>query len=123
MRYTEAAQHFAEAAAKVPQGHEDELWKYLNAEADALYLQGNEFGDNAAAQSAIERYRHLAELRPRNAFPRDWAATQVKLGNALETLGEREGGTARLEEAVAAFREALKENTRARAARLGRDPE
>jgi tetratricopeptide (TPR) repeat protein len=29
-------------------------------------------------------------------------------------LGERESGTARLEEAVAAFREALKENTRAR---------
>jgi tetratricopeptide (TPR) repeat protein len=30
-------------------------------------------------------------------------------------LGERESGTARLEEAVAAFREALQENTRARA--------
>ena len=29
-------------------------------------------------------------------------------------LGERESGTARLEEAVAAYREALKENTRAR---------
>ena len=30
------------------------------------------------------------------------------------TLGARESGTARLEEAVAAFREALQENTRAR---------
>ena len=30
------------------------------------------------------------------------------------TLGERESGTATLEEAVAAFREALKENTRER---------
>jgi hypothetical protein len=29
-------------------------------------------------------------------------------------LGEREGGTARLEEAVSAFREALQENTRER---------
>jgi hypothetical protein len=38
----------------------------------------------------------------------------MNLGNALETLGERESGTARLEEAVAAFRAALTENTRER---------
>ena len=43
-------------------------------------------------------------------------------GNALETLGERESGTARLEEAVAAYREALQENTRARVPRMGRGP-
>jgi hypothetical protein len=40
--------------------------------------------------------------------------TQNNLGNALRILGERERGTARLEEAVSAFREALQENTRAR---------
>ena len=28
LRYLDAAQRFAEAAAKVPQGHEDERWKY-----------------------------------------------------------------------------------------------
>ena len=33
----------------------------------------------------------------------------------IETLGERESGTARLEQAVAAFTEALKERTRERA--------
>ena len=38
----------------------------------------------------------------------------MNLGNALLTLGERESGTARLEEAVAAYREALQESTRAR---------
>ena len=38
----------------------------------------------------------------------------MDLGNALARLGERESGTGRLEEAVAAFREALKENTRDR---------
>ena len=36
------------------------------------------------------------------------------MGTVLEILGERQGGTARLEEAVAVFREALKENTRER---------
>jgi hypothetical protein len=46
--------------------------------------------------------------------PLDWAMTQNNLGNALGTLGERESGTARLEEAVAAYRDALKEVTRER---------
>ena len=40
--------------------------------------------------------------------------TQTNLGSALLRLGERESGTARLDEAVAAYREALKEMTRER---------
>ena len=40
--------------------------------------------------------------------------TQNNLGTALGTLGERESGTARLEEAVAAYRAALEERTRER---------
>jgi tetratricopeptide (TPR) repeat protein len=40
--------------------------------------------------------------------------THNLLGNALRALGERESGTARLEEAVAACRDALKEFTRER---------
>ena len=40
--------------------------------------------------------------------------TQNNLGNALRTLGERESGTERLEQAVSAYVEALKEYTRER---------
>ena len=40
--------------------------------------------------------------------------TQNNLGNALATLGERESGTARLEEAVDAYRDALEGRTRER---------
>ena len=47
-------------------------------------------------------------------MPLDWAATQNSLGNALQRLGERESGTARLEEAVDAYRAALQEYTRDR---------
>ena len=47
-------------------------------------------------------------------MPLDWARTQNNLGTALATLGERESGTARLEEAVAAYRAALEERTRER---------
>jgi tetratricopeptide (TPR) repeat protein len=38
----------------------------------------------------------------------------MNLGTALETLGQRESGTARLEEAVAAYRAAPEEQTRDR---------
>ena len=47
-------------------------------------------------------------------MPLQWATTQNNLGTALWRLGERERGTARLNEAVAAYREALKERTRER---------
>jgi len=46
--------------------------------------------------------------------PLDWAMTQNNLGSALSILGGRENGTAKLEDAVAAYREALKEWTRER---------
>jgi len=46
--------------------------------------------------------------------PLDWAKTQNNLGNALRILGERERETGRLEEAVSAYRESLKEYTRER---------
>ena len=55
----------------------------------------------------------LQELT-RERVPLEWARTQMNLGNALVRLGEREAGTARLEEAVAAFRLALEEMTRER---------
>jgi Tetratricopeptide repeat len=49
----------------------------------------------------------------RARVPLLWATTQNNLGIAFARLGEREGGTARLEEAVAAYRDALQEWTRA----------
>lgn len=52
--------------------------------------------------------------RTRERVPLDWARTQNNLGNALQSLGERESGTGRLEEAVAAYRSALQEYTRER---------
>jgi tetratricopeptide (TPR) repeat protein len=116
LRYAEAANHFANAAAVFPpkSAYEDKRIDYLGREASALYRQGSEYGDNAALRLAIERRRRLIELNPREHVPLDWAMTQTNLGNALQTLGARESGTARLEEAVAAYREALKEQTRER---------
>jgi len=62
----------------------------------------------------VTAYREGLKERTRERVPLDWATTQNNLGNALSSLGERESGTARLEEAVSAYREALKERTRER---------
>ena len=56
--------------------------------------------------------RAALEERTRERVPLDWAATQINLGLALQTLGERESGTVRLEAAVAVYRAALEEWTR-----------
>ena len=116
LRYTEAAKHFADAAAAFPpkSAHEDKRIGYLQREATALFLQGDEFGDNAAFLSAIEQRKRLVELTNRERVPLEWAMTQHNLGTALLRLGRRESGTTKLEEAVAAFREALQEHTRER---------
>ena len=112
--YTEAADLFSQAAGLVPSGHPQETADYLSRQADALYRQGDEKGDNAALRQSIKIWQLVLGQRPRERVPLDWAMTQNNLGTALETLGERESGTTRLEEAVAAYRAALEEYTRER---------
>jgi hypothetical protein len=50
----------------------------------------------------------------RERAPLQWASTQNNLGAALKNLGTRESGTAKLEQAVAAYRDALQERARER---------
>jgi tetratricopeptide (TPR) repeat protein len=114
LRYDDAAKRYAAAASMVPSTRPDERRRYVKREAGALYQQGDERGDNKAALLAIDRYRAFAQATDRATTPLDWARTQNDLGIALWTLGERESGTARLEEAVAAYRAALEEYTRDR---------
>jgi len=116
LRYAEAAKHFANAAGVLPanSADEDKRRDYFSREMSALFLQGQEFGDNNALRSAIDRGIRLIALNPRERMPLDWANAQINLGMALWVLGEREAGTAKLEEAADAFRKALKEIPRER---------
>jgi tetratricopeptide (TPR) repeat protein len=112
--YLDAAQHFQEAADLVPAGHPNEKGRFLFAEADALYQQGDKRGDNPALVKAITAYKLALQQYTRDRVPLDWAMTQNNLGVALEKLGERESGMAHLTEAVAAYRAGLEERTRDR---------
>ena len=83
----------------------------IAAEARAAYEYGDEKGSNVHLIAAIALRRTLVE----SARDQDEKGSALNdLGNALKTLGERESGTGKLEEAVAAYREALKEQTRER---------
>jgi hypothetical protein len=111
LRYGEAAGHFGVAASLLPGEKGRLLWR----QAGALYRQGDEFGDNIALTNSIVIWKELSGHEyPRERVPLDWARTQNSLGDALLSLGERESGTARLEEAVRAYRAALEEWTRER---------
>ncbi len=114
LQYRDAARFYAQARGAVDGIDDKAAWEYTVRQADALYDQGNEFGDNPALRDAIAAYGIALGLAPRDRMPQDWAATQNNLGSALWKLGQRERGTARLEEAVTAYRAALEERSRAR---------
>jgi tetratricopeptide (TPR) repeat protein len=70
---------------------------------------GSQRGTKRELEEALKFYKQALQEYSRERVPLDWAMTQNNLGNALLRLGERESGTERLEAAVAAYREALKE--------------
>ncbi len=114
LAYRAAAAKYAEAATLVAPFDTEQQWRFLLGQADELFKQGDEFGDNAALIEAINALGRCLALAPRSERPLEWAMLQNSLGNALVRLGERESETARLEEAVAAYHVALEERTRAR---------
>jgi hypothetical protein len=109
---TDAISHFfRRGGAFPPPGDTESRWHKAFAEQTV----GDERGNNPA----ILTYQAVLPLAAGTERPLDWAETQNRLGNALGILGNRESGTARIEEAIAAFRAALEEYTRQRAAGLG----
>src|SRR5262249_37623172 len=120
------AAHFANAATVFPPNspYEGKRVSYLQKEASALYQQGYELGDNGpleersailgALTASIQRRNCVVERIRRERKAADAPRPQENLGVALGPLGASEGDPAGLGEAVAAFRDALKERTRER---------
>jgi hypothetical protein len=72
----------------------------LNSEAEGLYEYGRDRGSNAHLIAVIAVRRKLLGAASSND---ELGVANTYLGNALWRLGQRESGTVRLEEAVAAF--------------------
>ena len=92
-------------------GNTEMVARSLNSEAATLYEYGRDRGSNVHLIALIILRRKLLDAA---SSPDERGMAQDNLGTALSTLGERESGTARLEEAVAAYRDALTEWTRER---------
>jgi tetratricopeptide (TPR) repeat protein len=84
----------------------------LRAQRRHHYEIGRDKGSNLDSRLAID-LAHLVLARA--TAPDERGAAGNELGSALRTLGERESGTERLDQAVTAYTEALKEYTRERA--------
>jgi tetratricopeptide (TPR) repeat protein len=89
---------------------------------DALWMLGWRESGTAHLDEAVTVYRAVLQEYTRDRAPLDRAATHINLGAVLINLWEKERWDAiinalmtRLEEAVAAYRAALEEDTRGRA--------
>jgi tetratricopeptide (TPR) repeat protein len=78
---------------------------------DKFYEEGQTKGINFSLSVAIEFARRMLATAQDSD---EHGIALILLGNALSTLGQREPGTARLEKAVSAYRNALLEWTRER---------
>ncbi len=103
--YAHAAGHFSRAVSQLPGTEQAKRRTYREAQADALYRDGQARGDAKALRHAAKLRRELLKEAPRKQAR--WVMLQNHIGNALLALGEQEGRIGTLKEAAAAFRAAL----------------
>jgi tetratricopeptide (TPR) repeat protein len=109
----EAASEAIVALAEAIHGANTALvFSFLNSQATALYEYGRDRCGTVHLEALIALRHKILALATSND---ERGASHSNLGIALQTLGKRESGTARLEEAVAAFQAALEEFKQARA--------
>jgi tetratricopeptide (TPR) repeat protein len=106
-----AADAIIELARSIHGANTAKVVEFLNSEAQALYEIGDGRGSNVHLVAAIALRREQLALASSDD---ERAAARHDLGKAFMTLGERDSGTARLEEAVAVYRAALQQRTRER---------
>jgi tetratricopeptide (TPR) repeat protein len=98
-----AARAITALAQAVHASNSVKIAKFLSSEAQALFEHGRDLGSNVHLAAALELRRELLHFPPTD----NRGSPQIDLGVSLTTLGERESGTARLEEAVTTYRSVL----------------
>lgn len=107
--YVLAADSYAKAAAALDASAAQQEIKqfYLQSEAEALFRQGDELGDNAALIRAIERQTSLLALIDRARSPVNFANVENDLANSMAVLGGREGEDRRLKQAISTYEDVM----------------
>ena len=117
LRYGEAATHYADAAAVLSsESSGDRNGSITSTEKPTLFISK---GTNLATMLLCMRRSIVtaasSTCNPANHVPLQWASERRTISASRSVaLGERESGTDKLEQAVAAYREVLKERTRER---------
>ncbi len=98
---------------QLPANDAHDRWSYVIHQGEMLKERGTLFEEPQPLQAAIALCSPTTALplAPREADPRDWAATENHLGIALRTVGSR-GDLAATHDAIAAFRAAAEASTR-----------
>lgn len=111
-----AARHFEAAASYLDPFTPDAASELRNAAANALHRHGKLFGVDGQRMAAELLRKNLSYWR-RDRRPEKWAMTQNNLGNALHDIAVRSKGedaTPLLQNAISAYRSALKVYDKAR---------
>ena len=102
-----AARDYENAYALVAKLNNRLAWYYKVEGGIAVSEQSDRFGGMANLAQAIETLEAALNLISRQTAPEDWASNQVNLGNALQSLGDRDPDSDGLDRSIAAYRAAL----------------
>jgi tetratricopeptide (TPR) repeat protein len=105
--YDNAGARFAEAALIANSAEPGRGRVYDWMHADALARRGADFADEQGFAGAVSHLRGMLRTIDNLRESVDWAQTQLRLARSLTGLSHREGGGARLREAIAIYRDTL----------------
>lgn len=111
LRHRAAAAKYQEAA-DITSFNQSLSSRYQFSAAEALYFLGDRFGVTSALEESVRLNMEILDYYATYWSPKNWALTQLNLGNALMKLGERTGDISNLYDSVRAFEYALQEYTR-----------
>jgi tetratricopeptide (TPR) repeat protein len=111
-RLEEAVTTLRAAQGEVTQESDPLQWAIIEHNlGEALRSLGERESDTARLDEAIAAFQSglevLAQMQDREDWREEWAITQHSLGNILAIVGKRESGTAKLEDALSAYRASL----------------
>jgi uncharacterized caspase-like protein len=109
--HAKAAELYGKAYEAVKQWDDKSAFDFKINQADALLDRGYYTTDNDALVASLAAYQEASAMVPRDSAPLDWAKVEDRMGQTLQTLGERLASEDALQEALLHYEAALSERT------------
>ncbi|MDO8359753.1 MAG: tetratricopeptide repeat protein, partial [Devosia sp.] len=111
--HAHAAELYAKAYGAVQDWDAAKALDYKINQGDALTDRGYYTTDNDALTASLAAYQDALVLAPKDRAPLDWARIQDRIGQTMQTLGERIEDTTTLEKSIGYYEAALTVRTEA----------